>query len=749
MSRFAIIFFLLTGCVSSSYNLSSERPIKPSGARYSFDSLKCLNDEGEDKLHQRGGSIFELTESGLYEAALEDGLANYLGDPGELDSILPLKIKVTPSGLKKDPCELSAGLCLLTLGVFPWFSGFTETYDVAVRSPQGKGVGTFKIESKTWQGWIPIFCPYPASADLRGKTWEFNPEGLFARGVARTAINVANTLVTEGSTSPFGDDDEFDAQAEDKYLTISGFGSGRDALDKALRDVMQKAVDSLTDYRWQVRNEKLIRDQFISKARVYIESYERINDQQPGRSSGGTIRITAQVKRKELSDRLAEYTSRDCSGSSGRVPYVHERPASSFLQSSGAASGGDKKKGSTDKDTISVTVKGSGINQDDALKNAYVNAIGKAVGTYIDSALQVENDEVLKDQILTHANAYIEKWEYIDDPEFKNGTVTVEIKAEIRRGALIESLGESRSSKSARTSTRATKINEQLSTIHAQSVTDRRRSSDGAELLAKKLEDFDLCSSLYEIELASNKGTVIQNKDGFVTMSYQFKVSVDIDKYLDECVPYLDAILTQVSAEEPKIVDCARKCPNAHGRWAQDETQLGKWTYSRKHMFELVCDCVDYPAGDNTAVFMIIEASDDLSKIKAKRYILDPACSREYEKWAARIKINPKATVRFTDKAGTTILADQLDFYGVGAGGSSRWGAYPSFGVFKRMRHWHWQDFGHRNTRRGCLGLHALPWIEMPQAGNFVRNVYRRFEFKLAEDDLPKVTTIRVEKSEQ
>ena len=53
---------------------------------------------------------------------------------------------------------------------------------------------------------------------------------------------------------------------------------------------------------------------------------------------------------------------------------------------------------------------GIGGTRDDALKEAMSDVLQRVVGVYVDSDFRVENDKIIKDQILTHCNGFIEPW---------------------------------------------------------------------------------------------------------------------------------------------------------------------------------------------------------------------------------------------------------------------------------------------------------------------------------------------------
>ena len=62
--------------------------------------------------------------------------------------------------------DISAGLCLLTLGIVPAVYDYFETLDVTVTTPIGTKHGSGSLHSKAWVGWI-CFLPYPGIAEER------------------------------------------------------------------------------------------------------------------------------------------------------------------------------------------------------------------------------------------------------------------------------------------------------------------------------------------------------------------------------------------------------------------------------------------------------------------------------------------------------------------------------------------------------------------------------------------------------
>ena len=83
-------------------------------------------------------------------------------------------------------------------------------------------------------------------------------------------------------------------------------------------------------------------------------------------------------------------------------------------------------------ETVQVKGKGVGTSQESALKDAYRSAVEAAVGLYVDAEQMMKNDEVIKDQILTQSNAYIEKCEIKGRSE-REGLIEIVIWAQVRK----------------------------------------------------------------------------------------------------------------------------------------------------------------------------------------------------------------------------------------------------------------------------------------------------------------------------
>ena len=80
------------------------------------------------------------------------------------------------------------------------------------------------------------------------------------------------------------------------------------------------------------------------------------------------------------------------------------------------------------------------IAREKALDEAKRAAIEQAVGTRIESKTVVENFEVSRDQVFSHATGYLKNLEILSEEKTELGTFEVEIRAEVEIAALVNDL---------------------------------------------------------------------------------------------------------------------------------------------------------------------------------------------------------------------------------------------------------------------------------------------------------------------
>ena len=208
-----------------------------------------------------------------------------------------------------------------------------------------------------------------------------------------------------------------------------------------------------------------------------------------------------------------------------------------------------------DAEIVKVNGRGVGTDKTEALKDAYRDAVERAVGLYVDAEQMMKNEKLVKDQILTQSNAYIEKYEVAKETTKPNGLVEIQILAEVRKTALTKKIADVMPSKTFKLNSSTTQ------NLHAQIVTDEKRSVDGAALMKNALEGIDPVRQLVkaslvspEPEIVNKRGSGSRKDDDFITLRYTFKFEIDRERYLNEFLPHLQKTLEQISTTPPKTI---------------------------------------------------------------------------------------------------------------------------------------------------------------------------------------------------
>lgn len=172
-----------------------------------------------------------------------------------------------------------------------------------------------------------------------------------------------------------------------------------------------------------------------------------------------------------------------------------------------------------DADTPVVIAEGVGTTSDEALREAFRQAVRQVVGTFVSAETLVENDKLVVDKILTFSNGYITTFNKLSETE-QNGLVRVTIQAAVQREPLIAKLSE--------VNVNVTTAPLSGSNLAARLISQTEREEEARALLRDALVGFP--HSLIE---ATSEGEpkIVERSEDKVTISYQVKVAVNIDKY--------------------------------------------------------------------------------------------------------------------------------------------------------------------------------------------------------------------------
>ena len=73
-----------------------------------------------------------------------------------------------------------------------------------------------------------------------------------------------------------------------------------------------------------------------------------------------------------------------------------------------------------DAPTVKIVAEGAGTTADEALKDAFRNAVRQVVGAVLDAETLVKIDEIISDQVLTYSDGFVKTYEEIS----KTGDIT-------------------------------------------------------------------------------------------------------------------------------------------------------------------------------------------------------------------------------------------------------------------------------------------------------------------------------------
>jgi len=168
-----------------------------------------------------------------------------------------------------------------------------------------------------------------------------------------------------------------------------------------------------------------------------------------------------------------------------------------------------------------VVATGMGIDSDSALKNALLNAVNQSIGMLVDAETLVKNDNIVKDEILTHSDGYVDTFNKISECKRDDGLFEIKIKATVKRMKVVEKLKNNNISI----------MSIDGNSIFGEALT-KQESLKSAEEMFKKSFD-GIPASLFDAELLDEKPsqTLIKKEENIVEASWKVKISYNIEKY--------------------------------------------------------------------------------------------------------------------------------------------------------------------------------------------------------------------------
>lgn len=325
-----------------------------------------------------------------------------------------------------------------------------------------------------------------------------------------------------------------------------------------------------------------------------------------------------------------------------------------------------------DSDIVAVKGKGVGVDETAALKDAYRDAVETAVGMFVDAEQLVKNDELIKDEILTQSNAYIEGYKVLEKGA-SGGLTTVKIQARVRKQQLTKKIAGVMPAQ-------VVSVGEALQGFHAKDATQSRRNADGAAILKKELSGLDLVKITLDYKLASSRPIIKEKPQGYVRtasnsveVDYLFRADINHERYFSAIVPRLKMIFDQISivqpqevcfslskSDEPSYEDCVKAMSGVAYCVGGPSSRSGvdlkvtspdlKWNPGCGFFFR-----------DSLKVLLITESNKIRTIYRGLIYEVDRESAQVIDTWYKSIVFNiPEAKVSFLDEEGESLSAKSV-----------------------------------------------------------------------------------------
>lgn len=181
---------------------------------------------------------------------------------------------------------------------------------------------------------------------------------------------------------------------------------------------------------------------------------------------------------------------------------------------------------------IDVVASGVGMNETEATKDALANAVRQAIGAIVGTDTLIENEEIVRDQILTYSDGFAENYKLVGKPSTTlSGLTSVTIRARIVRSKLIQK------AKAANIAV----VEVDGKGMFAEAVTKIEQSKSATAMLAKEFQDMH--KRLIKAEVVGKPAYNEKTK----TIQVAVQASVDraaYDALVARILPILDGIGT-------------------------------------------------------------------------------------------------------------------------------------------------------------------------------------------------------------
>ncbi|MBQ9345087.1 MAG: hypothetical protein IJT88_07740 [Kiritimatiellae bacterium] len=423
-------------------------------------------------------------------------------------------------------------------------------------------------------------------------------------------------------------------------------------------------------------------------------------------------------------------------------------------------------------ETVTVMGRGTGTNRTKALEDAYRDAIERAVGLYADAEQLMENQELVKDQILTHSNAYIERYDIEKETDLGRGLLEVQILAVVKKTVLtrkLEGLMPAQTFKLKQTFT-----HKDTTEINAKTTTIRKRDKDAAALVHNALDGVNPITQMMTVKLVGATPMAAEAKPWGgakkKTMYYlPVRVKLDEQKYYEQFLPSLLAVFEQVALEPPKVLFFNKTKLSSRWPIAWPSREAKEYGVQPQDQEQLVfIDAVGLGNGDYQMdissgfawwlsatrtndwrislakgvlqqqgcfhVLAITEMNGDRSIVKARHYRIPVECASVVTQWYNELAANGQITryrAILADASGREIAAASF--------------AFDNWALLNCAVGLSGDGFGPKDPK---LNLYQFGFYVTPMVGGRARACERRVWFDIPAKELPNVQSVKIELAE-
>jgi hypothetical protein len=190
-------------------------------------------------------------------------------------------------------------------------------------------------------------------------------------------------------------------------------------------------------------------------------------------------------------------------------------------------------------DVSIVIVEGIGISSDEALRDAFRQAVRQVVGMLVDAQTQVANDKLIEDRILTYSNGYVKTYRMVGVTQ-SGGLYRCKISAMVIRKAVQEKLQIERIVEG--------KVDG--NSLFAEALTKKQTQTDAKAIISSSFDDFPI--NLLKAEQVGEP-TIDVLPDGKTAATAIVKVAIDRSAY-ESFSKRLIEILDKVALDKGQFV---------------------------------------------------------------------------------------------------------------------------------------------------------------------------------------------------